>query len=106
MIVIAPTILVRDPTMRWPPVRTKVREVLSITSYDSPKLASLVDYKFIISDKITTQNSVSISNNLMFLYVTDVLYLCAAGERQGPQAQAAGAATQSSTASRPPTITF
>ena len=33
-----------------------------------------MDYKFIISDKITTQNSVSISNNLMFLYVTDVLY--------------------------------
>ena len=33
-----------------------------------------MDFKFIISDRITTQNSVSVSNNLMFLYVTDVLY--------------------------------
>ena len=74
VIVIAPTILVRDLYHALAACKDKGAEVLSITSYDSPKLASLVDYKFIISDKITTQNSVSISNNLMFLYVTDVLY--------------------------------
>ena len=48
--------------------------LISITSYDSPKLTELIDYKFIISDKITTQNALSLSNNLIFLYVTDVLY--------------------------------
>lgn len=74
VIVIAPTILVRDLYHALAVCKEKGAEVLSITSYDSPKLESLVDYKFIISDKITTQNSVSISNNLMFLYVTDVLY--------------------------------
>ena len=40
------------------------REVMAITSYDSPKLSDLVHYKFITSDKITAQNSVSLSNNL------------------------------------------
>ena len=48
--------------------------VISITSYDSPKLSDLIDHKFIISDKITTRYSVSISNTLMYLYVVDVLY--------------------------------
>ena len=49
-------------------------KIMVITSYDSPKLNDLVDYKFITSDKITAQNSVSLSNNLMFLYVWDVIY--------------------------------
>ena len=74
IVVIAPTILVRELYHALVACKEKGAEVLSITSYDSPKLGSLVDYKFIISDKITTQNSVSISNNLMFLYVTDVIY--------------------------------
>ena len=47
---------------------------LIITSYDAPQLESLVDMKLITSDIITTQNAMSISNNLIFLYVVDVLY--------------------------------
>lgn len=80
VLVIAPTLLVRELYQAITVCRENGAVVISITSYDSPKLGSLIDYKFIISDKITTQNSVSISNNLMFLYVTDVLY-CALLDR-------------------------
>lgn len=74
VLVIAPTLLVRELYQSINICREKGAAIISITSYDSPKLSSLIDYKFIISDKITTQNAVSISNNLMFLYVTDVLF--------------------------------
>jgi DNA-binding MurR/RpiR family transcriptional regulator len=74
VVVIAPTLMMRDLYHAIITCKDKGATLVSITSYDSPKLNSLVDYKFIISDKITTQNSVSISNNLMFLFVTDVLY--------------------------------
>ncbi len=80
VIVIAPTLLVQDLYQAISICRDKGVTIISISSYDSPKLSSLIDHKFIISDKITTQNSVSISNNLMFLYVTDILY-CALLER-------------------------
>ncbi|HWS43351.1 MAG TPA: MurR/RpiR family transcriptional regulator [Pseudoflavonifractor sp.] len=74
VVVIAPTLMMRDLYHAIVACKDKGATLLSITSYDNPKLNSLVDYKFIISDKITTRNSVSISNNLMFLFVTDVLY--------------------------------
>ena len=74
VLVIAPTLLVKELYQAISICHGNGAVVISITSYDSPKLGDLIDHKFIISDKITTQNSVSISNNLMFLYVTDVLY--------------------------------
>lgn len=74
VIVVAPTLLVQDLYQAISICREKGVPIISISSYDSPKLSGLIDYKFIISDKITTQNSVSISNSLMFLYVTDILY--------------------------------
>lgn len=74
VIVVAPTLLMRELYHAINLCRERGASILSITSYDSPKLNTLVDFKFIISDRITTQNSVSVSNNLMFLYVTDVLY--------------------------------
>ena len=74
VLVIAPTLLVKELYQAISICHGNGAVVISITSYDSPKLSDLIDHKFIISDKITTQNSVSISNNLMFLYVTDVLY--------------------------------
>ena len=80
VLVIAPTLLVRELYRAISDCREKGCSIISLTSYDSPKLSSLIDYKFIISDKITTKNSVSISNNLMFLYVADLLY-CALLER-------------------------
>lgn len=73
-IVIAPSLLIRDLYQTISVCRENGVPIISISSYDSPKLGNLIDYKFIISDKITMQNSVSISNNLTFLYVTDVLY--------------------------------
>ena len=74
VLVIAPTLLVRELYQAISICHGNGAVIISITSYDSPKLGDLIDYKFIISDKITTQNSISISNNLMFLYVTDGLY--------------------------------
>ena len=74
VLVIAPTLLVRELYQAISICHGNGAVVISITSYDSPKLGDLIDYKVIIGDKITTQNSVSISNNLMFLYVADVLY--------------------------------
>lgn len=47
---------------------------LTITSVDSPKLNDISDYKFIVSDKVVAENYVSLSNSIMYLYVTDVIY--------------------------------
>ena len=47
---------------------------LTITSYNSPKLNDISNFKFIISDKIIANNSISLSNNLMFLYAIDIIY--------------------------------
>lgn len=80
ILIIAPTLLVKELHQVINASRENGAVIISITSFDSPKLSDLIDYKFIICDKITTQNSVSLSNNLMFLYVTDVLY-CALLER-------------------------
>ena len=47
---------------------------LTITSVDSPKLGDLSDYKFIVSDKLIANNTTALSDNLMYLYVTDIIY--------------------------------
>ncbi len=72
--VIVPSILMRDIYQAVTVCKDHGAKILSITSYDSPKLNDLVDFKFITSDKITTRNPVALSNNLAFLYVVDVLY--------------------------------
>jgi len=74
VIAIAPTLFIRDFYRSISICKDNGAVLISITSFDSPKLNNLIDYKFIISDKITTRYSVSISNSLMFLYMTDVLY--------------------------------
>lgn len=73
-VVIAPTLLMRDLYQTVSACKDRGGKVITITSYDSPKLNDLVDYKFITSDKINTHNSISLSNNLTFLFVADVLY--------------------------------
>lgn len=47
---------------------------LTITSVDSPKLGDISDFKFIVSDKLIANNTTSLSGNLMYLYVTDIIY--------------------------------
>lgn len=47
---------------------------LTITSVDSPKLSDIADYKFIVSDKLIANNTTALSDNLMYLYVTDIIY--------------------------------
>lgn len=74
VIAIAPTLLMRSIYRAIEVCKDTGATLISISSYDSPKLSSLIDHKFIISDKITTRYSVSISNTLTFLYVADVLY--------------------------------
>lgn len=73
-IFIAPTIMMRDIYQIANASLERGAKNLTITSYDSPKLNDISDYKFIISDKIVSNNSVSLSNNLMFLYVIDIIY--------------------------------
>ena len=74
VIVIVPSILMRDIYQIISTCKEHGATILSITSYDSPKLNDLVNFKLVTSDIITAQNAVSLSNNLIFLYVIDVLY--------------------------------
>lgn len=78
-IFIAPTIMMRDVYQIANVSLERGAKNLTITSYDSPKLNDLSNYKFIISDKIIANNSVSLSNNLMFLYVIDIIYTALLG---------------------------
>lgn len=71
---ISPTILDKDVYAAVQICKEYKATIISITSYDSMALNDLVDIKFITTDKIIAQNSISISNNLIFLYVIDVLY--------------------------------
>lgn len=73
-IFIVPTVLMRDIYYTVTTCKDRGAKILTITSYDSPKLTDLVDYKFITSDKIVARNSLSLSNNLVFLFVVDVLF--------------------------------
>ncbi|MEK6265813.1 MAG: MurR/RpiR family transcriptional regulator [Clostridium sp.] len=78
-IFIAPTIMMRDIFQIANASVERGAKNLTITSYDAPKLNDLSDYKFIISDKIIAYNSVSLSNNLMFLYIIDIIYTALLG---------------------------
>ncbi|AOT69289.1 MurR/RpiR family transcriptional regulator [Geosporobacter ferrireducens] len=73
-IIIAPTILMRDIYQCLTTCHEKGAKIISISSYDSSKLNDFVNVKFITSDKITAKNSISLSNNLMYLYVLDLIY--------------------------------
>ncbi|HHX11328.1 MAG TPA: MurR/RpiR family transcriptional regulator [Clostridiales bacterium] len=74
IIYIVNTIIMRDIFLSLNTGHDRNATIISITSYDSPKLDNLVDYKFVTSDKIIAKNSQSISNSLVFLYVLDVIY--------------------------------
>lgn len=71
---IVPSILLRDIYISLGACKERGAKVLALTSFDSSKLDDLVDLKFITSDRITTQNSLALSNNFVYLYVLDVLY--------------------------------
>lgn len=73
-IFVVSSIFVRDLVPSITMCRSRGAKTLAITSYESPQLNELVDYKLVTSDTITAQNSVSISNNLIFLYVVDMIY--------------------------------
>ncbi len=73
-IIIAPTITMRDIFQVAGASLERGAKNLTITSYDSPKLNDISDFKFVIADKIVASNSVSLSNNIMFLYVIDILF--------------------------------
>lgn len=73
-VVIAPTLLMRDIYHVLTSCKERGAQVLTITSYDSPKLNDLVDYRFVTSDKITAKNSLSLSNNIIFLFVIDIIF--------------------------------
>lgn len=74
VVAIVPSILMRDIYQAIALCKERGVKILAITGYDSPKLSSMVDFKFITSDKITARNSLALSNTLTALYVVDVLY--------------------------------
>ena len=74
VIVIVPTILLKDIYRAVTSCKDRGAKILAVTSYDSPKLNNIVDCKFVTCDKITAKNSLGLSNNLVFLYVMDVIY--------------------------------
>ena len=73
-IIIAPSITMRDIFQIAGASIERGAKNLTITSYDSPKLNDISDYKFVICDKIVAANSISLSNNMMFLYVIDIIF--------------------------------
>lgn len=74
VIFIVTTVLMREIYKALTTCHDHDAKILTITSYDSPKLDILVDFKIITSDKITAENSISISNNMIYLFVLDVIY--------------------------------
>ncbi len=86
IIVIVPSLLMKDIYQAVAVCKERGAKILTITSYDSPKLSNLVDYKFVTSDKIAAQNSIGLSNNLAFLYTADVIY-CALLQKNKPLRQ-------------------
>ncbi len=74
IIVIVPTILLKDIYRAVTVCKDRGAKIIAVTSYDSPKLANLVDFKFVTSDKITAKNAIGLSNNMAFLYITDIIY--------------------------------
>lgn len=48
-------------------------KIVTITSYDSPKLSELTDIKIITSDKLAIENNTVISDNMTFLFTIDVI---------------------------------
>ncbi len=73
-IFIVSSLFVRNMVPSVSMCRDRGAKTLVITNYESTQLNELMDYKLVTSDTITAQNSVSISNNLIFLYVIDVIY--------------------------------
>ena len=73
-IFIVSSIFVRDLSPSITLCRDRGAKTLAITSYDAPQLNEFMDFKLVTSDAITARNSLSISNNLIFLYVVDVVY--------------------------------
>ncbi len=74
VVAIVPTILMRDVYQTVAVCKDKGAKIVTITSSDSPRLDDVADFKFITSDKITARHSLSLSNNLLYLFVIDVLY--------------------------------
>ncbi len=80
VVAIVPTVLMKDIFQTLYACKAKKANVLTISSFDSPKLNNISDFKFITSDKITTTNAIGLSNNIVYLYVTDIIY-CALLEK-------------------------
>lgn len=73
-IIIARSIMIKDIYAAAAASIERGGKNLTITSIDAPKLHDVSHYKFIISDKLVANNYLSLSNNVMYLYVTDILY--------------------------------
>lgn len=48
-------------------------KIVTITSYDSPKLSEITDIKIITSDKLAIENNTILSENITFLFTIDII---------------------------------
>lgn len=74
VIVMAPSIQTRDLFPFVTEAKGRNITIIAITSHDFNKLDDVTDIRFITSDKNTARNSLTMSNTLMALFVSDIIY--------------------------------
>lgn len=74
IIAIARSMSVRDIVESLSISRQNNVKIVTITSYDSPKLNELADIKIITSDKLAIKNNVVLSEHLPFLFIVDLIF--------------------------------
>lgn len=74
IIVMAPSLQTRDLFPFVTEAKGRNTTVIAITSHDFNKLEDITDIRFITSDKNTARNSLTMTNTLMALFVSDIIY--------------------------------
>lgn len=72
--IISPSIDIHDLSACMRICSDKGVHVITITAYDSPKLNDYATVKFVTSDKIIVENALTISNNIMFMFIIDLIF--------------------------------
>lgn len=73
IIAITRSISVRDIQEALAIGRQNNAKIVTITSYDSPKLSEITDIKIVTSDKLSIDNNIILSENITFIFIIDVI---------------------------------
>lgn len=71
--VIAPSLQTKDLFPFVTSAKDKEAKIVAITSHDFSKLEDITDIRFITSDKNSAKNSLTMSNSIVTLFVTDII---------------------------------